>query len=95
MSYLRSLTCRQRKLKCDERKPSCGQCVKASRECAPSSGIVFRHQHNASMNGGGASDESNLKGFYAYKNTFNGESVWLDIPKQGILENGMFLSCMD
>lgn len=34
------------------------------------------------MNGHETSDESNLKGFYAYKNTFDGESVWLDIPKQ-------------
>ncbi|KAF2741281.1 hypothetical protein EJ04DRAFT_1389 [Polyplosphaeria fusca] len=76
------LTCRQRKLKCDEKKPTCGQCCKASRECVPSSGIVFRHQHNASMNGDDSSDENTLKGFYAYKNTFDDETVWLDIPKQ-------------
>ncbi|KAF2184749.1 hypothetical protein K469DRAFT_727009 [Zopfia rhizophila CBS 207.26] len=76
------LTCRQRKLKCDEKKPVCSQCRKASRECVPSSGIVFRHQHNASMNGDDSSDENTLKGFYAYKNTFNDETVWLDIPKQ-------------
>ncbi|KAF2709715.1 hypothetical protein K504DRAFT_467666 [Pleomassaria siparia CBS 279.74] len=75
------LTCRQRKLKCDEKKPICGQCCKASRECIPSSGIVFRHQHNASMNGDDSGDENTLKGFYAYKNTFDDETVWLDIPK--------------
>ncbi|KAF2022091.1 hypothetical protein BU24DRAFT_37313 [Aaosphaeria arxii CBS 175.79] len=75
------LTCRQRKLKCDEKKPKCGQCCKATRECIPSSGIVFRHQHNASMNGDDSSDENTLKGFYAYKNTFNDETIWLDVPK--------------
>ncbi|ORY19877.1 hypothetical protein BCR34DRAFT_670314 [Clohesyomyces aquaticus] len=75
------LTCRQRKLKCDEKKPNCGQCCKASRECIPSSGLVFRHQHNASMNGEDSSDENTLKGFYAYKNTFDDETIWLDIPK--------------
>ncbi|KAF2476520.1 uncharacterized protein BDR25DRAFT_331299 [Lindgomyces ingoldianus] len=76
------LTCRHRKLKCDEKKPICGQCCKASRECVPSSGLVFRHQHNASMNGDDSPDENTLKGFYAYKNTFDDETVWLDIPKQ-------------
>ncbi|KAF7672307.1 c6 zinc finger domain-containing protein [Alternaria burnsii] len=75
------LTCRQRKLKCDEKKPVCGQCTKASRECIPSSGIVFRHQHNASMNGEDSGDENSLKGFYAYKNTFDEDAIWMDIPK--------------
>ncbi|EDU50088.1 C6 zinc finger domain containing protein [Pyrenophora tritici-repentis Pt-1C-BFP] len=75
------LTCRQRKLKCDEKKPVCGQCTKASRECVPSSGIVFRHQHNASMNGEDLGDENSLKGFYAYKNTFDDNAIWMDIPK--------------
>jgi hypothetical protein len=78
-----SLTCRQRKLKCDEKKPVCGQCTKASRECIPSSGIVFRHQHNASMNGEDSGDENSLKGFYAYKNTFDEDAIWMDIPKHG------------
>lgn len=78
-----SLTCRQRKLKCDEKKPVCGQCIKASRECIPSSGIVFRHQHNASMNGDDSGDENSLKGFYSYKNTFEEDAIWLDIPKNG------------
>ncbi|KAF1951690.1 hypothetical protein CC80DRAFT_553061 [Byssothecium circinans] len=76
------LTCRQRKLKCDEKKPICGQCSKASRECVPSSGIVFRHQHNASMNGDDSGDENTLKGFYAYKNTFDDDTIWAEIPKQ-------------
>ncbi|CAI6335857.1 unnamed protein product [Periconia digitata] len=76
------LTCRQRKLKCDEKKPICGKCCKASRECVPSSGIVFRHQHNASMNGDDSGDENTLKGFYAYKNTFDDDAIWMDIPKQ-------------
>ncbi|KAF1838721.1 hypothetical protein BDW02DRAFT_585557 [Decorospora gaudefroyi] len=75
------LTCRQRKLKCDENKPMCGQCTKASRQCIPSSGIVFRHQHNASMNGEDSGDEKSLKGFYAYKNTFDDNAIWMDIPK--------------
>ncbi|KAI9817894.1 MAG: hypothetical protein M1827_001013 [Pycnora praestabilis] len=36
------------------------------------------------MNGGDerASTDGSLKGFYAYKNTFDEESVWLEIPKQ-------------
>lgn len=76
-----SLTCRQRKLKCDERKPMCKRCAKTSRECIPSSGIVFCHQHNASMNGGDLRDESSMKGFYAYKDTFNEDMIWMDIPK--------------
>jgi hypothetical protein len=25
----------------------------------------------------------NLNGFYSYKNTFNKDSVWLDVPKHG------------
>lgn len=82
---LYSLTCRQRKLKCDEKKPVCSQCCKASRECVPSSGIVFRHQHNASMNGDDSGDDNSLKGFYAYRNTFDEETIWLDIPRSGTL----------
>jgi hypothetical protein len=83
-----SLTCRTRKLKCDEQKPQCSQCRKASRECRPSEGIVFRHQQNASMNKSdedGSSNRGGLKGFYSYKNTFDEDSVWLEIPKQGAL----------
>lgn len=80
-----SMTCRRRKLKCDEQKPRCGQCCKANRECQLSSGIVFRHQQNASMNaqpdGAGPSSNS-LGGFYSYKNTFEKGSVWLETPKQ-------------
>ena len=86
-----SLTCRQRKLKCDEKKPVCGQCTKASRECVPSSGIVFRHQHNASMNGEDLGDENSLKGFYAYKNTFDDDAIWMDIPKNGQSDIALFL----
>jgi len=29
-----------------------------------------------------------LKGFYSYKNTFDKDSVWLDIPKHG-MDNGL------
>ncbi|KAI4251388.1 MAG: hypothetical protein LQ352_004876 [Teloschistes flavicans] len=72
------LTCRGRKLKCDEEKPICGQCSKAKRECRPCDGVVFRHQQNASMN---SADGRNLNSFYAYKNTFDSDSVWLEIPK--------------
>jgi hypothetical protein len=28
--------------------------------------------------------DSNLKGFYSYKNTFDDDSVWLEIPKRGM-----------
>ncbi|GME24811.1 Structure-specific recognition protein [Neofusicoccum parvum] len=75
-------TCRLRKLKCDERKPVCGPCTKANRECVFNSGLIFRHQQNASMNGTASGGEQGLKGFYAYKNTFGHDAVWLDIPKQ-------------
>ncbi|KAK7538765.1 uncharacterized protein J3D65DRAFT_623048 [Phyllosticta citribraziliensis] len=74
-------TCRLRKLKCDERKPICGPCGKANRECVFNSGLIFRHQQNASMNRDLDGNESGLKGFYAYKNTFDDDAVWLDIPK--------------
>ncbi|KAL4905197.1 hypothetical protein BDW74DRAFT_153212 [Aspergillus multicolor] len=79
------LTCRTRKLKCDEQKPVCTQCQKGGRECRPSEGVVFRHQQNASMNDNGPSEgRGSLKGFYSYKNTFDKDSVWLDIPKHVI-----------
>ncbi|KAA8646965.1 uncharacterized protein ATNIH1004_005644 [Aspergillus tanneri] len=81
------LTCRTRKLKCDEQKPECSQCRKGGRECRPSEGIVFRHQQNASMNkdlDDSSAGRGNLKGFYSYKNTFDKDSVWLDIPKHVI-----------
>ncbi|PTU17822.1 hypothetical protein P175DRAFT_0512028 [Aspergillus ochraceoroseus IBT 24754] len=81
------LTCRTRKLKCDERKPVCSQCRKGGRECRPSEGVIFRHQQNASMNkdlDGAPDGRGNLNGFYSYKNTFDKDSVWLDIPKHVI-----------
>ncbi|RAH77386.1 Zn(II)2Cys6 transcription factor [Aspergillus japonicus CBS 114.51] len=68
-------------------KPECSQCRKGARECRPSEGIVFRHQQNASMNKSGEENSSgrgSLKGFYSYKNTFDEDSVWLDIPKHVI-----------
>ena len=70
----------------DEQKPECSQCRKGGRECRPSEGIVFRHQQNASMNkepGAPPEGRGDLKGFYSYKNTFDKDSVWLDIPKHG------------
>lgn len=30
-----------------------------------------------------------LKGFYAYRNTFGADSVWLEIPKEGELAGGL------
>lgn len=81
-----SQTCRQRKLKCDEIKPKCGPCRKASRECVPSDGVVFRHQQNASMNG--VEDDAlsegsgRLEAFYAYRDTFDESIVWVNVPKK-------------
>ncbi|CAK4031599.1 hypothetical protein DOTSEDRAFT_68677 [Lecanosticta acicola] len=72
------LTCRQRKLKCSEERPICAQCVKANRECVPSSGITFRHQQNPSLNG---EDQESLKSFYGYKETFGKSTTWVEIPK--------------
>lgn len=46
---------------------------------------MFRHQQNASMNDG--SGDGNLKGFYSYKNTFDKDSVWLNIPKDGMISS--------
>ncbi|CAG5179415.1 uncharacterized protein ALTATR162_LOCUS9240 [Alternaria atra] len=33
------------------------------------------------MNGEDSGDENSLKGFYAYKNTFDDDAIWMDIPK--------------
>jgi hypothetical protein len=35
------------------------------------------------MNGEDSGDENSLKGFYAYKNTFDDDAIWMDIPKHG------------
>lgn len=54
------------------------QCVKANRECVPSSGITFRHQQNPSLNG---EDQESLKSFYGYKETFGKSTKWVEVPK--------------
>lgn len=36
------------------------------------------------MNDADADGNVSLKGFFAYKNTFDNDSVWVDIPKQRI-----------
>ena len=33
------------------------------------------------MNGKVSGDENPMKGFYAYKNTFDEDAIWMDIPK--------------
>lgn len=33
------------------------------------------------MNGDDSGDENSLKGFYAYKNTFDDDTIWMDIPR--------------
>lgn len=80
------MTCRQRKLKCDEQKPVCGQCTKGNRHCQPSGGLTFRHQHNASMNASRGNSPTtrhpSLSSFYSYKNTFDANTVWCDVPRQ-------------
>lgn len=42
-------------------------------------------------NESGASPEGrgNLNGFYSYKNTFDKDSVWLDVPKHGRIKMGI------
>ncbi|KAL8831930.1 MAG: hypothetical protein Q9170_005092, partial [Blastenia crenularia] len=77
------LTCRRRKLKCDEQKPVCNQCQRAKRDCQPCDAVVFRHQQNASMNSTETEPASSgtLDRFYAYKDTFDQNSVWVDVPK--------------
>jgi hypothetical protein len=37
------------------------------------------------MNGDDSGDENSLKGFYAYKNTFDEDTIWMDIPRNGML----------
>ncbi|CZT07796.1 related to regulatory protein for the arginine catabolic pathway [Rhynchosporium agropyri] len=70
-------------MKCDELKPTCSNCRKGNRQCQPSDGVVFRHQQNASMNGTGETEDGNgrLGSFYAYKNTFDENNTWVDVPK--------------
>ena len=79
-----SLTCRGRKLKCDEQKPVCGQCQKGTRPCQFDPGLIFRHQQNPSMNQDSAADglDDNLKNFFKYSDTFDTDTIWVDIPKQ-------------
>lgn len=36
------------------------------------------------MNGDDSGDENSLKGFYAYKNTFDDDTIWMDIPRNGM-----------
>lgn len=36
------------------------------------------------MNGDDSGDENSLKGFYAYKNTFDDDTIWMNIPKNGM-----------
>ena len=48
---------------------------------------MFRHHQNASLNKNDdaySGDRGTLRGFYSYKNTFDENSVWLEIPKQGV-----------
>lgn len=59
----------------------CAQCLKANRECIPSSGITFRHQQNPSMNGDPVARES-LRNFYGYKETFGPGSTWVTVPRE-------------
>lgn len=39
------------------------------------------------MNGDDSGDENSLKGFYAYKNTFDEDATWMDIPRNVIFIN--------
>jgi hypothetical protein len=46
--------------------------------------VVFRHQQNASMNRAGEVEHGKkLEGFYAYRNAFNENSVWVEVPNTG------------
>lgn len=48
----------------------------------PSPGVVFRHQQNASMNGGAVDAGGKLGQFYGYKETFSDKNVWVDVPSK-------------
>ncbi|KAL8939308.1 MAG: hypothetical protein Q9216_003426 [Gyalolechia sp. 2 TL-2023] len=69
-----------------------GRWWKAKRDCQPCDSVVFRHQQNASMNSPETRSGSGRKldGFYAYKDTFGEDSVWVDIP-----ENVTFINIPD
>jgi hypothetical protein len=41
------------------------------------------------MNGDDSGDDNSLKGFYAYRNTFDEETIWLDIPRNGKLQRSL------
>ncbi|KAL8915424.1 MAG: hypothetical protein Q9172_006872 [Xanthocarpia lactea] len=59
------------------------ECTRSRRECNPSDGLIFRHHQNASMNSTEKESERdrNLEGFYAYKDTFDQDNVWVDVPR--------------
>ncbi|QIW97585.1 hypothetical protein AMS68_003103 [Peltaster fructicola] len=80
-AMVRSLAVDVPALKCSEERPICAQCLKANRECIPSSGITFRHQQNPSMNGDPVARES-LKSFYGYKETFTDQTIWVSVPRE-------------
>ena len=46
------------------------------------------------MNGNEEESASSLKGFYAYKNTFDEASIWVDIPKQGLGERSQLFDAV-
>ena len=46
------------------------------------------------MNGDDSGDENSLKGFYAYKNTFDDDAIWIDIPKNGKLQRYDFIASL-
>lgn len=85
-----SVTCRRRKIKCDEQQPQCAAGVKGNRECVPLVGLVLRHPQNASINGTKAHGASSLRGFFANKNTVDGDGVWVELPSRSI---NLFAPC--
>ncbi|KAL6162238.1 hypothetical protein ACJQWK_11180 [Exserohilum turcicum] len=62
--------------------PICRRCTKSSRECSENSKSVFRHQHNASITIESSSKKAMTRSFYAYKDTFKHDAVWLKIPSR-------------
>ena len=44
----------------------------------------MNQEESEAGDGGGRRESNSLRGFYSYKNTFDEDSVWLDIPKNGL-----------
>lgn len=80
--YIRSLTCKSRKLKCDETKPCCRHCVKASRNCNYGNVNIFRGQaiHSTPRHKRRGRGKSNV--LEEDSHIVEEGNTWLEIPSE-------------